>query len=241
MRERLAVGAAIIALTLLSFFQFPGHTYLSSDTEIYIPMLEHIWDSSALANDLVAVKPHLSYTLYDEIAIALRWLTHSSFPAVLVGQQIVFRALQILGVYLLALTFPLERRMAMFVAALFTLGATITGPAVLVFEYEPVPRGFAIALLFFAIGLAAQEHLMAADIVAALAFLYHPPTVAPFWLLYLWLTLRRRDFRDLWPLAVGVDRAIHRFAPATRRGRAAVVFHPSWTGTRKAATHARVV
>jgi hypothetical protein len=204
MRDRLAIGAAIIALTLLSYFQFPGHTYLGSDTQIYVPMLEHIWDPAALTRDLVAPKPHLSYTLYDEIAIALRWITHSSFEAVLTAQQLVFRALQILGVYLLTLSFPLARGKALVVAALFTLGAIIAGPAVLTFEYEPVPRAFAVGLVFLAIGLAAQEHLMWADIAAAVAFLYHPPTVWVFWVLYLWLTLRHRDYRDLWPLAAGI-------------------------------------
>ena len=54
MRARLAIGAAVIALTFLSYFQFPGHTYLGSDTQIYVPMLEHIWDPSSLARDLVA-------------------------------------------------------------------------------------------------------------------------------------------------------------------------------------------
>ena len=204
MQERLAIGAGILALTLLSFFQFPGHTYLGSDTQIYVPMMERIWDPSVLARDLVAGKPHVSFTLYDEIAIGLRWITHGSFQAVLTGQQIVYRALQILGVFLLALSFPLTRGMAMLVTALYSLGATIAGPAVLTFEYEPVPRGFAIALLFLAIGLVAQNHLMLADIAAALAFLYHPPTVVAFWALYLWLTLRHRDYRDLWPLAAAV-------------------------------------
>jgi len=204
MRDRLVIGAAILALTFLSYFQFPGHTYLASDTQIYVPMLDHIWDPSALARDLVAPKPHLSYTLYDEIAIALRWVTRSSFQAVLTAQQLLFRALQILGVYLLALAFPLARAKALVVAALLTLGATIAGPAVLTFEYEPVPRAFAVGLIFLAIGLAAQEHLMWADIAAALAFLYHPPTVWAFWMLYLWLTLRHRHYRDLWPLAAGI-------------------------------------
>ena len=167
-------------------------------------MLEHIWDSSALTHDLVAPKPHLSYTLYDEITIALRWITHSSFQAVLTAQQLLFRALQIFGVYLLALSFPLARGKALVVAALFTLGATIAGPAVLTFEYEPVPRAFAVGLIFLAIGLAAQDHLMWADIAAAAAFLYHPPTVWVFWALYLALTLRQRHYRDLWPLAAGI-------------------------------------
>lgn len=204
MRDQFAIGAAIIALTLLSYFQFPGHTYLGSDTQIYVPMMEHIWDPSSLTHDLVALKPHLSFTLYDEITIALRWITHSSFQAVLTAQQLVFRALQIFGVYLLALSFPLARGKAMVVAALFTLGATIAGPAVLTFEYEPVPRAFAVGLIFLAIGLAAQDHLMWADIAAALAFLYHPPSVWVFLMVYLWLTLRHRHYRDLWPLAAGI-------------------------------------
>jgi len=204
MRDRLAICAGIAALTLLSYFEFPGHTFLGSDTQIYIPLLQHLWDPSSLAQDLIATKPHLSFTLYDEITVALRWITHSSFKAVLIAQQLVFRACEILGVYLLAASFPLARRMAMLAAALFTLGATIAGPAVLTFEYEPVPRGFAIGLMFLAIGLVAQEHLMLADIAAAVAFLYHPPTVWVFWALYLFLTLHKRDYRDLWPLAIGI-------------------------------------
>ena len=47
-----AVAAAILLLTLLTFVQFPGHTYLGSDTQIYVPMMEHIWDPSVLASDI---------------------------------------------------------------------------------------------------------------------------------------------------------------------------------------------
>src|SRR5262249_54677393 len=130
--------------------------------------------------------------------------TRASFHAVLTAQQIAFRWLEIFGVYLLALSFPLARKMALLVAALFTLGATIVGPAVLTIEYEPVPRAFAVALIFLAIGLAAHNHLMLADVAAAVAFLYHPPTVWVFWIVYLWLVLRHRDYRDLWPLAAAV-------------------------------------
>src|SRR5258705_3087807 len=146
MRDRLAVCAGIAVLTLLSYFEFPGHTFLGSDTLIYIPMLQHLWDPSSQTQDLIATKPHLSFTLYDEITIALRWIAHSSFKAVLTAQQLIFRACEILGVYLLAASFPLSRRMAMLVAALFTFGATIVGPAVLTFEYETVPRGFSMGL-----------------------------------------------------------------------------------------------
>src|SRR5271156_4524602 len=99
MRDRVAIGAGILVLTLLSFFQFPGHMYLQSDTQIYAPMLEHIWDFSVLARDPVAIKPHLAFTLYDEISIALRWISRAPFQTVLVAQQLVFRFCEILGVY----------------------------------------------------------------------------------------------------------------------------------------------
>src|SRR5258708_5733992 len=72
MGKGLAVGAAICALTLLSYFQFPGHTYLQADTQIYIPILEHLWDPGVLAKDLLVQKPHVSFTLYDEVTLGLR-------------------------------------------------------------------------------------------------------------------------------------------------------------------------
>ncbi len=124
-------------------------------------MLERIWDPSALQRDLVASKPHLSFTIYDETAIALRWATRTSFEAMLLAEQIVFRALELLGVYLLARSFPLSRRASLLTAACFGLGAAIAGPAVLTFEYEPDPRGFALGLLFLAIGLAARASAVA--------------------------------------------------------------------------------
>src|ERR1700753_318027 len=68
-------AAAIIGLTLLGFFQFPGHTYLQQDTQIYIPILEHLWDGSVLSQDLLVQRPHVAFTLYDELALALRWIT----------------------------------------------------------------------------------------------------------------------------------------------------------------------
>ena len=32
------VAAAILTITALGFFIFPGHTYLQQDTQIYVPM-----------------------------------------------------------------------------------------------------------------------------------------------------------------------------------------------------------
>jgi hypothetical protein len=200
-RTRVAVLASLIGLALLGFFQFPGHTWLQQDTQIWVPMFERIWDPTALQHDLVASKPHLSFTVYDETAMALRWITRASFHDGLEFEQIVFRVLELLGVYLFALSFPLSPRMSMLVTACFGLGATIVGPAVLTFEYEPVPRGFALGFLFLAAGLAAQGRLVLAGAAAAIGFLFHAPTSVPICLLLVVIAIRRRTWKPLAPLA----------------------------------------
>src|SRR3954447_8535930 len=93
---------AILTVTLLSFFVFPGHTILQSDTQIYIPILEHLADPAVLKNDIMAVRPHVAFTLYDEIALFLRRVTGLSFEHVLSGQQVLYRAVAVLGLYLFA-------------------------------------------------------------------------------------------------------------------------------------------
>jgi hypothetical protein len=178
---RPVIGAAIVVLTLLTFFQFPGHTWLQSDTQIYAPILEHMRDPSVLGKDILVERPHVAYTLYDETAVVWARLTGPSFEQILAGEQIVLRGLGTWGVYLLAAGLGLAPAPALLVAAGFSLGATIMGPAVLSIEYEPVPRGFAIPLLLLAVGLMAQGRRMAAGIAGAAAFLFHAPTCLPFW------------------------------------------------------------
>jgi hypothetical protein len=183
------IGGAIVALTLLTFFQFPGRTYLQSDTQIYLPILERLWDPAAFTRELLAQHPHVSFTIYDEVTLGLRRLTGLDFETVLAAQQFLFRALGILGVFLLARALRLSTRMALLVAATFSLGAAIAGPTVLTLEYEPVPRGFAVLLVLFAAGLAANGRDFAAGIAVSLGFLYHAPSVIPFWIVYFCLTL----------------------------------------------------
>jgi hypothetical protein len=187
--KRVWTGAAILAISLLHFFQFPGHTWLQSDTQIYAPILEHIWDPTVLGKDLIVQHPHVAFTLYDETAIALRKVTGLDFRQVLEGEQFVFRALGICGVYLMATALGLSDLLALLVTAVFSLGAFITGPAVVIFEYEPVPRGFAVPLVFLAIGLLAHNRFLAAAVAASVAFLMHPPSVVPFWVLYFCLAI----------------------------------------------------
>ncbi len=185
-------GVSIVFLTLLGYWLLPGHTYLQSDTQIYIPMLEHLRDPALYPRDIVALRPHLTFTIYDETALALRRITGSDFQTVLTAEQLVFRALAICGLILIALRLGLNAVQSFFVAAVVSLGATIVGAAVLTVEYEPVPRGFAIALIVFALGLIAHERYAAAGIAASIAFLYHPPTTLPFWGLVALLVIARR-------------------------------------------------
>jgi hypothetical protein len=188
-RTRVFVAASILALTLLGFFRLPGRTYLQQDTQIYLPILERFWDSSVFGRELLARDPHVSFTIYDETALALRRLTGLDFQGVLVLQQFVFRALGLLGVYLLATSLGLRPASALLVTGIFSLGVKIWGPEVLSLEYEPVPRGYAIPLVLFALGLVAHGRDLAAGAAVALAFLYHPPSVLPFWAVYFALTL----------------------------------------------------
>ena len=207
----MCVGGAIVALTLLTFFQFPGRTYLQSDTQIYLPILERLWDPSVFTRELLTRHPHVSFTIYDEVALAMRRLTGLDFEALLAAQQFLFRALGILGVFLLARALRLSTRMGLLVAAVFSLGAAIAGPTVLTIELEPVPRGFAILLLFFALGLAAHGRSLAAGIAVSLGLMYHAPSVVPFCIVFfclaLWPSQRavmRRRICGLLPILGGV-------------------------------------
>lgn len=208
MIEHRAAALAVLGLALITTFHFPGITWLQSDTQIYIPIFEHLDKPSALANDPVAVHPHVSWTVYEEVSILARRVFGIPFQTSLQWQQFLTRLLGIAGVYLLARRLFATAWPALFVAGCFSLGAVINGPAVLTFEYEPVPRGFAVMLIFLAIGLTAWERPLAAGIAASTAFLYHPPTTAAFWgcaLLYgVWGPRRRQSLRVLYPLAGGV-------------------------------------
>jgi hypothetical protein len=196
------VALAVAGLALLTFFWFPGHTWLQQDTQIYAPILEHQRDPSLLRNDLVAQHPHVAFTLYDEAARTLRGVTGLGFREVLQAQQIATRALGIWGLWLMATAFGLSPIEALAVAAICSLGASIAGPAVLTFEYEPTPRAFAVPLLFCAMGLAMHHRYLAAGIAGAAAFLYHPPTTLPFWAVFLVLIATRRQWRALVPLTI---------------------------------------
>lgn len=189
---RVAAGAAICGLALLTFFQFPGHTWLQQDMQIYAPILEHLRDPGALDRDLVVQYPHVSFTLYDELALGVQRATGLDFKHVLGAEQIVCRALGIWGIFLMATAAGLDTWAALLAASIFSLGAMIAGPSVLTFEYEPTPRALAIPLLLCAIGMVSRKRYTAAGIAAAAAFLIHPPSTVPFWIALLCISFSLR-------------------------------------------------
>jgi len=197
-------GAAIVAIAVLGFFIFPGHTYLQQDTQIYAPMLERLSNPGLFTRELITSRPHLAWTAYDETALLLRRITSLDFKAVLLGEELVFRVLGLWGVYLIGRALRFSERESVLIGGVFALGATIIGPAVLTFEYEPVPRGFAIMLVFLAIGLSMTGRVDAAAIAAAAAFLYHAPTAIPFWTVFTIVAARARRWRALAALGVSV-------------------------------------
>lgn len=198
MKNKLLTALGILAITALTF-HFPGHTWLQSDTQIYIPIFEHLYDPSVLGGDLIVQHPHIAYTVYDDVTIWMRRLTGLDFFWSLKLQQAVWRTFGVWGLYLLAAAMGLPRALSLLTAAIVSLGATISGPAVLSIEYEPVPRGFAVALMIASMGFAVWRRLWAAAVAAALAFLYHAPTVLPLYAVYgvwwLWPPLSKEELR----------------------------------------------
>lgn len=199
--NRRVVWSAVAALALLTFFQFPGHTYLQQDSQIYLPILENLRDPSVLRNDILTQHPHVAFTLYDETALLLRKVTGLRFHEILAAQQLVTRALGIWGLYLMAAALGFSTWRALLVAAICSLGAVITGPSVLTFEYEPTPRAFAVPLLWCAMGLAVNRRYRDAGIAGAAALLYHPPTAIPFWILFVVVLMVRKAYTGFLPLA----------------------------------------
>src|SRR5580692_7674778 len=129
--KRLAVAAGVLILTALTWFEFPGHTWLQQDTQIYVPILEHLRHPAVLSRDILVARPHVSFTLYDEVARSLARVTGLGFREVLEGVQFVTRALGIWGVYLMATALGLSAPASLLVTGAISLGASIAGPAVL--------------------------------------------------------------------------------------------------------------
>jgi hypothetical protein len=184
------VVCALLLLTGAGFILFPGHTYLYSDTQIYVPIIERLRNPLVLGNDIMATRP-FGFTIYDSVAMALTTYTPLRLEHALELQQFIFRALGTIGVFLIALAMGTRTSGAFFIAAVVSFGAPVMGPSVGTVESEPVPRGFAVASMLLAVGLATTRRFAWAGVMGSVAFLYHPLTAIPFWVVALIATARK--------------------------------------------------
>ena len=175
-----SVCALLLLLTGLGFVLFPGHTYLYSDSQIYVPIIERLRNPLVLGNDIMATRP-FGFSIYDSVAQLLTAFTPLRLEHALEVQQFIFRALGTAGVFLIAWAMGARTTGAFFIAAVVSIGVPVVGPSLVTVEPEPVPRGFAVASMLFAVGLAANGRFAWAGVMGSVAFLYHPLTAVPFW------------------------------------------------------------
>ncbi len=183
-RPSASAWAGLAVLTLLSYFQYPGHLFLESDTQIYVPMFEHFRDPGLLARDPMVVRSHTAFTLYDEITLAVSRASGLSLEGALGALHVLVRLALFTGIFLTARAMGLSEILALAGAGVYALGARVMGPSVLLVEYEPVPRAFALGPVALALGLVAHGRYPAAALAGAAAFLLHPTTAFPFWIVF---------------------------------------------------------
>ena len=192
MRRALLIFLGLVFVTYLEFRYFPGHSYLQGDSQIFVPMLERLDAPGFLSRDLVAVSPHLTYTIYDEATLLLHRLTRQSFEAVLLAQLLLSHAAALLGVFLLILSMGLNALYALLLSALVNIGATLPGIDELLIGREPVPHVLAFGFTLLALGSLAHGKPLLAGFAGGVALAYHTPIAALFWLVALGLFFDRK-------------------------------------------------
>jgi hypothetical protein len=197
MWRTLGIVLAFLAVAWLEFEVFPGHTYLASSSQLYVPMLRHLDTPGFLSRDLVATHPNLTYTVYDEATLFLHGALRMDFHAALVAQQAVCRVAALLGIFLLARATGLKSFQALAVSAFINLGTFLPGPDIWLIDREPVPRAFAFGLVLLAMGNLAREKPLLAALFGGLALLYDPAVTAPFWVTVLVALVFDKQMRRL--------------------------------------------
>src|ERR1017187_707851 len=125
------MAASVAFIALLGYFLFPAHTYLQADTLTYVPMIQRAQNPSLYARDIMVTHPHAAYTIHDDTAEFLTPATRLDLETVFAAQQLLFRALGMAGVLLIALRLGFAFAPAWWIAATVSLGASIVGPTVL--------------------------------------------------------------------------------------------------------------
>jgi hypothetical protein len=197
MWRALGVFLGFLAIAWVEFEVFPGHTYLASSSQLYVPMLRHLDTPGYLSRDLVATHPNLTYTVYDEVTLFLHGALQMDFHAALVAQQAACRVAALLGVFLLARAAGLKPWLALVTAALINVGTFLPGPEVWLIDREPVPRAFAFGLVLLGMGNLAREKPLLTALFGGLALLYDPAISSPFWITVLLAFLVDKQMRRL--------------------------------------------
>ena len=182
MRRALLILAGIAVVTWFEFEFFPGHGYLRSETQVYVPILERLASPGLLSRDLVATHPLFTYTIYDEVTLFLHEVLRLKIETALLAQQIVFRAAGTMGIFLLALSGGMSDLRALLTSAIINLGGFLPGPELHLIDPEPTTRAFAFGLLLLCIGFFAREKPLLAGFAGGLAFVYDARAAAPFWI-----------------------------------------------------------
>ena len=197
MRRALLVLGALSVLTWLQFQFFPGHTYLRSDTQVYVPILEKLASPGLLSRDLIASHPNVTYTIYDEVTLFLSSAGEMNLHTALVIQQVVFRAAGLLGIFLLARSTGLSDGLSLVVAALVNLGGVLPGPQISIVDLEPTPRSFALGLTFLALGFMAKGMPLLTGLAGGLALVYDLRIAIPFCLVVILSMIFDRGMRRM--------------------------------------------
>lgn len=197
MRRALTVLLGIVAITWLEYAVFPGHTWLQSDTQIFVPALERLANPGLLSRDLVATHPNMAYTVYDEATLFLHEAARLDLHTALSWQQILCRAAAVLGIFLIARSAGIGVLLALLAAGIVNLGATLYGPGIPLIDLEPTPRGFAFGLVLLASGLLSQEMPLLAGLAGGIALIYDPRVAFPFWTAVLLAMFFDRSLRPM--------------------------------------------
>ncbi len=193
--RRALVILGLLACAYFEFTVYPGHTFLSGESQVFAPMLERLRFPGLLSRDLVATHPILRYTVYDEATLLLERAAHLDLGQALAAQQFAARFGQLLGVYLIASSAAVPAVASILIAAAAGVGIALPGVIAFTSHSEPVPYATALGFLVLSAGLAAREKVLLSGVFAGVALLYSVPLAVPFWLCLLAPPLLKRNLR----------------------------------------------
>ena len=199
----LLILLGLLVVTWFEFEVYPGHSYLQSETQLLVPMLERLDTPGFLSRDLVATNPTFSYTIYDEMTQSLHAGAKLTLEQALRDQQVLFRFAAVLGVFLIARALKVMPAAALLLSGSVNAITYLAAPNAFVTNPEATPVAFAVPLVLLAAGLLVNRGPLLAGLAGGLALLYDPVTAAAFWAPVIAASLfdraLRKSLRSIWP------------------------------------------